>query len=108
MKFSKYIIKIKSDSFKSNSYSNVDIGFDLISFKNNNFHPIVKYKIINNYKEMSLATVNFFIYKDEKLIAGDKSIIFNIPLGESIQSTKLFNCDGRLDCDSIYIKIIPH
>lgn len=108
LEFSKYIIRIKSDSFKSSSYSNVDIGYDLISFKNSKFHPIVKYKIINNYKNMSLAIVNFFIYKDEKLIAGDKSIISNIPLGESIQSTKLFNCDSGLDCDSIYIKIIPH
>ena len=52
--------------------------------------------------------LNDYLYKDEKLIAGDKSIISNIPLGESIQSTKLFNCDSGLDCDSIYIKIIPH
>ncbi len=85
------------------------MDYKIITINKNGDYPIITYLVKNDYKHLNTATVDFEFFDDEgNLIDGDKSIISNIPLGESIQSTKLFNCDSGLDCDSIYIKIIPH
>ena len=97
------LVKKNSKIIKDITLNIIKSGFNGIFLVASNPVDIITYLVKNDYKHLNTATVDFEFFDDEgNLIDGDKSIISNIPLGESIQSTKLFNCD------SIYIKIIPH
>lgn len=80
--------------------------YKIISVNKDGNYPIITYLVKNDYKCLNTATVDFeFFDKDGDLINGDRCFIANVPLGDSIQINKLFNCDCDLEFSKYIIRI---
>ena len=82
------------------------MDYKIITINKNGDYPIITYLVKIDYKCLNTATVDFeFFDEDGDLIDGDRCFIANVPLGDSIQISKLFNCDCDLEFSKYIIRI---